>query len=114
MKPKDVADKLYASKYLDDDRIYAYGQTSSSERFLFAVAGERITVFESNFTNDAVKIIFAAPIGSLKDVQVRLGSLGLKRKISFRYNAVPYRFYTSVRAGKFNKLMTALSRRPKS
>ena len=104
MKSKDVLQELFAGGYLDERGIYAYG-------YLVTVCGEKVTVFESNHENEAVKIILTAPAGSLKHVECRTGLLHLHSKIAFTYNAVPYRFTTGTGAGKCVAFFKALSKR---
>ena len=111
MKSKDVLQELFAGGYLDERGIYAYGQASAGLRYLVTVCGEKVTVFESNHENEAVKIILTAPAGSLKHVECRTGLLHLHSKIAFTYNAVPYRFTTGTVAGKCVAFFKALSKR---
>lgn len=119
MKVREVLDKLKEDGYLDANEIYAYGQTATRGGFsgaivrpvyLTAVCGERVTMFESNPQNEAVKILFTAPAASLKDVRVQWGFFGLQRKVTFTYNAVPYRIVTPAGARKFNGFFKALEK----
>lgn len=107
MKVKDVLQELHEGGYLDERGIYAYGQASPGLRYLVTVCGDKVTVFESNHDNEAVKIILTAPSVSLKHVECRPAFL-LRRKIRFTYNAVPYRFTTGT--GKCVAFFKALSK----
>lgn len=119
MKVREVRNGLKEQGYLDEEEIFAYGRESNYGMFggaarnscLICVERQRVTMFASNIHNEAVKVLFAAPAGSLAEVTYRLGFLGLQRKISFRYNAVPYKFITPVGARKFNRFFKELSKK---
>lgn len=102
MKGQETIENVRARGYLDERDIFAFGFTESGRpAYLFAVCGDKLTAFESDVTYAAGRIVFAAPLTALKNVRIAVEHFGLRRKVEWTYNAVPYKFYCKSGAGKF-------------